>query len=208
MFVTLRCPNCGATLEIEENREICFCTYCGVKILNANYHRIDVTGNVHVTGSVEVAGIASMRNLLARANQFFRNSDFKKAREYCNRILDIDIHNEHALDLLDRIDECRAEYGLIVEMLESGWGWYNRVWCLVDDKYRDIIKKGESKGLMLDVGQHHILFSPNKQFEISNAITHAAFYIPDEFTTIRIKVKYDSLGKYDYVISEDYVELV
>ena len=68
--------------------------------------------------------------------------------------------------------------------------------------------KGKSKGLMLDVGQHHILFSPNKQFEISNAITHAAFYIPDEFTTIRIKVKYDSLGKYDYVISEDYVELV
>lgn len=41
--VSLKCENCGATLEVDDNRESCFCLYCGSKILipkDETVHRI------------------------------------------------------------------------------------------------------------------------------------------------------------------------
>ena len=32
-LISIKCPECGATLSIEENREQAYCTYCGTKIL-------------------------------------------------------------------------------------------------------------------------------------------------------------------------------
>lgn len=32
-LINLKCPSCGAELEVAEGRDICFCTYCGAKIL-------------------------------------------------------------------------------------------------------------------------------------------------------------------------------
>lgn len=43
---TIKCPECGASLDIEEGRNQCFCTYCGCKIALSNeneyiYRHID-----------------------------------------------------------------------------------------------------------------------------------------------------------------------
>lgn len=48
-FISVKCPECGANLNIEEDREQAFCTYCGTKILLHNenervYRRIDEAG--------------------------------------------------------------------------------------------------------------------------------------------------------------------
>lgn len=32
-MVHLRCPDCGADLEVDNSREFCFCQYCGTKII-------------------------------------------------------------------------------------------------------------------------------------------------------------------------------
>lgn len=32
-LITLKCPECGATLNLDSSRKECFCTYCGAKIL-------------------------------------------------------------------------------------------------------------------------------------------------------------------------------
>ena len=39
-LISVKCPDCGATLNIEEGRKQAFCTYCGAKILinNENEH--------------------------------------------------------------------------------------------------------------------------------------------------------------------------
>lgn len=39
-FTSVKCPECGADFQIEEGRDMCFCTYCGNKILitNENEH--------------------------------------------------------------------------------------------------------------------------------------------------------------------------
>ena len=48
-LITIKCPECGATLSIEEDREQAFCTYCGAKVLIHNeneyvYRHIDEAG--------------------------------------------------------------------------------------------------------------------------------------------------------------------
>ncbi len=43
----LSCPACGATIEIDKDRESCFCSYCGSKILiDDNIQRIEVTKEI------------------------------------------------------------------------------------------------------------------------------------------------------------------
>lgn len=39
-LVSVKCPECGATLDIEEDRRQAFCTYCGAKVIlqNENEH--------------------------------------------------------------------------------------------------------------------------------------------------------------------------
>ena len=29
---SLNCPECGASIEIDKSRDVCFCSYCGCKI--------------------------------------------------------------------------------------------------------------------------------------------------------------------------------
>ena len=45
-FTSVKCPECGASLPIEEGREKLFCSYCGVQIIMTNenehiYRHID-----------------------------------------------------------------------------------------------------------------------------------------------------------------------
>lgn len=35
-LISIRCPECGASLDIEEGRKQVFCSYCGAKILVQN----------------------------------------------------------------------------------------------------------------------------------------------------------------------------
>ena len=39
-FITIKCPECGAVLSIDNAREVAFCTYCGAKVIihNENEH--------------------------------------------------------------------------------------------------------------------------------------------------------------------------
>lgn len=48
-LISVKCPECGAILSIEENRDKAFCTYCGAKVLIHNeneyiYRHIDEAG--------------------------------------------------------------------------------------------------------------------------------------------------------------------
>lgn len=48
-FVSIKCPECGATLDVEEGRQQIFCSYCGTKVMVQNdneyiYRHIDEAG--------------------------------------------------------------------------------------------------------------------------------------------------------------------
>ena len=54
-LIAVKCPECGATLNIEENRSQAFCTYCGAKVLIHNE-------NEHIYRNIDEADIARTNN--------------------------------------------------------------------------------------------------------------------------------------------------
>ena len=44
----LKCPNCDATLEVEPDRKMLFCSYCGSKIIvDDEVKRVEITKNIN-----------------------------------------------------------------------------------------------------------------------------------------------------------------
>ena len=94
-FIKLTCPNCGANIDIDDKKEIAFCTYCGTKLVQDKLI-------IEHTGKVSVAGIADENSLLERAALFIEEKNWDLADCYCNKILDLNAHcsKAYALKLL------------------------------------------------------------------------------------------------------------
>ena len=99
-MLQLKCPNCGADITLDDTRDFGFCSYCGTKVLLDEYKK-------------QVDGIPGIANLLLRAESFLMHDDFEKAKEYYNRVLDIDIHNTGAILGLEMIKN--KEYEILAE---------------------------------------------------------------------------------------------
>lgn len=103
-FVPAKCTQCGANITVDDSKEAAICEFCGTafvteKAIN-NYH---ITNNVNISNAtINVTG-ASIDNLLLRAEQYEEQGDYEKAKEYCNRVLDIDATNQIAQSKLNRL---------------------------------------------------------------------------------------------------------
>ena len=81
-LVSLKCPECGAELDIDDSREYAFCSYCGSKVMREKTR-------IELSGSVSVKGIAGADSLLQRAFIFLEDGDFSSAGQYIERVLDL-----------------------------------------------------------------------------------------------------------------------
>lgn len=81
-FIAVKCPNCGAEVNLDESREFGFCTYCGTKVVQEKIV-------VEHRGQVSVDGVSTLNSILDRANIYLEQSDFEHAKDYYNKALDI-----------------------------------------------------------------------------------------------------------------------
>ena len=169
----VNCPNCGASMDIEDNREFAFCSYCGTKIILNEIVRIDRNKEIN--------------NLLDRAYEYEQKHDYSKARDYCNRVLDIDSKNQPARDLEERlnkvspIDNVFIEYVSYIDskfklrVTRDGYTWF-------------VIEPNSVFSLRLPCGTHNILFAGRKNF------THRIVITDDKKVN---KFKYIANSKFD-----------
>lgn len=45
--IPMKCPECGATIEVEEGRQKCFCTYCGTQLYLDDEVKREVHEHIH-----------------------------------------------------------------------------------------------------------------------------------------------------------------
>lgn len=67
----LKCPSCGAAIEIDESRDSCFCSYCGTKVyIDDEIHRVEITKNINYhktyTDEAEIRRIESEERMQER----------------------------------------------------------------------------------------------------------------------------------------------
>lgn len=81
-LIAAKCPQCGAEISNEDNRDFMFCSFCGSKVMFEKQI-------VEFQGTVSVDGIASIKAMADRADIFLANREFDRASEYFDKILDI-----------------------------------------------------------------------------------------------------------------------
>lgn len=121
-FIQLKCPNCGANAELSEDREFCFCNYCGTKLVREKIV-------VEHRGKVSLDGFANEKSLLDRAYIFLEDEKFSDADAYFERVLDINPRcSEAYLGKLMCENNCRRlEQIFLFEPLSSNSNYKNAI---------------------------------------------------------------------------------
>lgn len=60
----LKCPRCGATLNIEEEREILFCQHCGAKLFLTDDNTFNINKNIHTINDADIIREETTRKVL------------------------------------------------------------------------------------------------------------------------------------------------
>lgn len=109
-FVQAKCPECGGTLAVDDNQKAAVCQFCGeafiVQEAVNNYITNNITNNnidnsvSHNYGAGAVVNIYGNQNsvetLLKRVSDFLENEEWQNAKDYCEKVLDIEPENPKA----------------------------------------------------------------------------------------------------------------
>lgn len=160
-------------MKFEDNREFAFCSFCGTKIL--------------LNEKVSINRKEEIQNFLNRAYEYEEKHDYLKAKDYCNRVLDIDSNNEFARELENRLlrsgptknirivykSEIDEKYKLRFTL--DGFTWFT-------------VEPNEDYQLQLSPGKHNILLAVGKK-SINQKI------MVFDYKSI-ITITYNSVGRY------------
>lgn len=84
-LVNVKCPNCGAAIQLDSSREEGFCSYCGSKVLvqeAINKVKIDKSGDI--------------QNFLNLSKASIEANNGQEAYDYANKALEVDAQNAEA----------------------------------------------------------------------------------------------------------------
>ncbi len=96
-MIPAKCTQCGANINVDDTKEAGICESCGTAFITEKaINNYEVTNNINVSNATININGADIENLLIRAEQYESRGDFDSAREYYNRILDIDANHEIA----------------------------------------------------------------------------------------------------------------
>ncbi|MBP3446483.1 MAG: hypothetical protein J6K64_04320 [Clostridia bacterium] len=149
-FVSLNCPNCAASIELDNSREFGFCQYCGTKIVQDKIV-VEHRGSVSIDRSNEII------NLLRRAQEMFEKGLYKDSEIYFNRVLDIDTSNSVAREGLDLCHKALYEPNITITRLRSSTrNNFEPLGIYVNGTNVATLKPEQPKTLKLGVGTHYI----------------------------------------------------
>lgn len=104
-FISVKCPDCGADIQLDDSREFGFCNYCGAKVVQDKVV-------VEHTGSVTVDQSAKLNNLLTLARRARDDDNTEKAAQYYDQALQEDPNNWEAyfFSVYYQASECKIAY--------------------------------------------------------------------------------------------------
>jgi DNA-directed RNA polymerase subunit RPC12/RpoP len=81
-MIDLKCPNCSASISLDETREYGFCSYCGTKIQLVQKVRM-----IH-EGTVNVGGIKTEQQQIESAKKMIEIGEYGEAKRLLNGIIE------------------------------------------------------------------------------------------------------------------------
>ena len=146
-IIALKCPNCNADIELDQDREFGFCNNCGTKIMIADAVQ-KVSGTVNINRSSEI------NNILKRAKDYEERQMLDDAEKYYDRALDIDMDNQEAQEGLERVKTTILEPNVIIERPELEGSYAEQIVVSEDGEEVCRLGLGERSFIECPVGRH------------------------------------------------------
>lgn len=103
-FVSGKCPNCGANVNLDSNLKTTYCAYCGSQIsVEESVEKL----KIELSGKVEVDGINSLSKLYKNAESCVKLEDYEKA------------FNTYTSIINDNPEEIEAYKGALISVTEN-----------------------------------------------------------------------------------------
>jgi DNA-directed RNA polymerase subunit RPC12/RpoP len=161
MIITLKCPECGASMEADDSRESCFCSYCGYKIVN-------VKEKVEISGAVKIDNSEAIENLLTRAQQLENSGKIDEAYSNYSRVLEMQPDNSTAQAGLSRVSNIITEPNVTIKFIsENNPAAMLRI---QSKKLKTVVANGGSVQITLPVGNNKVVFKGTKGYSRDIAI--------------------------------------
>lgn len=89
----IKCPNCNGEVQLDDTRELGYCSYCGSTIqIKDEIAKI----RIEHTGKVEIDDSKRLANSLALADRAFTSGNYEECYSYSCAALECDVDNAHA----------------------------------------------------------------------------------------------------------------
>ena len=95
-LVAAKCTQCGAAIEVDATKESGICKYCGTPFITEkviNNYTYNNSYNIENIENAIIQSGPSEANLLKRADDFLFKNELDNARDYYNKVLDLNIDN-------------------------------------------------------------------------------------------------------------------
>ena len=156
MIISLKCPNCGSNMDIDANREFCFCSYCGYKIINMK-ERVEISGAVNIDNS------RAVNNLLVRAQQLENAGNYAESYNAYSRVLEMDPYNVDAHTGLSRVSGTVTEPNVTIRFVsETNPAAVLRIHA---GKLKTVVSNGGSLQITLPIGTNTVSFKGKKSYK-------------------------------------------
>lgn len=186
-FEALKCPQCGADIEFDGDREFGFCQYCGTKIVPERQ-------NVHLSGSVSVDRSREIESMLIRAKTLLSQGREEEACRLYERILEIDAYNDEAGRALRAIESIITEPNLFIKDTKPSACVYIKV--IIDNNSKTKFAAGTGRSFTLPCGSHTLtLFYSAVERKV------IPIYIKDRYSRWSIVIKRKAFGRMETSIS-------
>lgn len=170
MIVSLKCPGCGANMDVDDSRDFCFCSYCGYKIVN-------MKEKVEISGAVKIDNSQAIQSLLIRAQQLENSGNVSEAVACYNRVLEMSPHDATAVNAMNRLNTVITEPNVTIQFVSEA----NPVAVLrvESGKFKTVVNNGGTMAITLPIGNNVIKLKGKKGYK-------REIYIADRTTKVKI----------------------
>ncbi|MBR6941250.1 MAG: TFIIB-type zinc ribbon-containing protein [Clostridia bacterium] len=154
-LVAMKCPGCGANIELDDSREFGFCNYCGTKVMQDKIV-------VEHSGSVKVDNTEYVEKYLQNARRAKQKEDWEETEKYYNLVEQNDPSN---IEAIFYSSYGKAKQSLIVSDIYKRQAAFNvltKCVSIIDDNYS--IENEEKDKLIIEQIGNDIIGMAGSQY--------------------------------------------
>lgn len=127
-MVALKCPACGADIQLDDSREFGFCNFCGTKVMQEKIV-------VEHQGTVKVDNSEYVEKFLQNARRAYKKQDWEETEKYYNLVEQNDPSNIEAIFYSAYAKACNTLIDADYFKKQAAFGVLKRCVGIIDDNY-------------------------------------------------------------------------